>query len=244
MTMQTAYHIEYPMSKVVQAGPYRAQGLMIQRRRKQLKLSQGQVSEKYGSQQSYISDIERGYVNFASSDISWFQRMSSALNWSVDTLMQELGVTYIKAGEGDLKLILNDKVLLKTPLVGYASIIIKVTLTGDAIGVAVREKSLVVAEAVAQLNGLAGLEVRGNYLNAASVGQIAVYADVKPEADEVVAIVLDGVAHLAYFISSSLVSTDRPINTKTAIEFKPDSILGVVQSFTSADKPRRISYLS
>lgn len=103
-----------------------------------------------------------------------------------------------------------------------------------------QQRTVVVTQEIAALEPRCGVLVKGNYLNAAAPGLVAIYVDETPAPDDVVVIQMGRELHLAYFTESGFVATDRPISGRVALEFEPDRVLGVVQTFTSLDKPQRI----
>jgi transcriptional regulator with XRE-family HTH domain len=242
MTMVSAYQHSHFMSKPLKYGPYHEQGKVFQARRNALGLSQMAVANIYGGQQSYISEIERGWVNFGGADLVWFERMAVALQCDVLTLMRDLDVAVvISSAENEDQ---TTKHLPKTAPSGYASVIIEVAITGDSLGANVRKANVIVTNQIAQLHGLAGLEISKNYIGAGNIGQIAVYARVDAEVDDIVVVEFEGGLHLAYFSDGGYVATDQPITPRTPLEFKPTAVVGVVQDFISASRPRRTKILS
>lgn len=230
------------MSKTVKVGPYRDQAEAIVRRRKQLKLSQTTVAEIYGGQQGYISDIERGWVNFAGADAEWFERMGRALQMEPSELMSAVGVKYVIASSTKLENINSgdESVVAQNSFSGYAPLVIWVTNSGPT-GGGKREMTIVIEEELAQKTTLEGLYLERSYISAVGRGMLAIFENgASPAVDEVVIIEYQGERHAAYALPNGMVATDTPINPRIPVEFQPDRILGVVRRAQQPSQPRRL----
>lgn len=231
-------------AKTLKFGPYRHQAEAVARRRKELKLSQAAVAETYGGQQGYISDIERGWVNFSGADAEWYERMSRALQWTPLELMRAVGVKIVIADESKNKDHNSHGLLpVESDIPIYATVVIPIMDSGRA-GGNLQERTVFVDKEIAALSGLGGLYLKESFISAAAVGMLAIYADLPAEVDDIVVIEHQQECHVAYAMGGGMVATDRPINARTPAEFRPDRILGVVQRLQHPDRPRRPRLLS
>ena len=235
-------HLPPMPTKSVKVGPYRDQAEGFIRRRRELKLSQAAVAELYGGQQGYISDIERGWVNFAGADAEWYERMGRALSMNPEALMRLVGVKFVIASGAPEHS--ENSVLPKTDAPGYASLVIPVTNSGR-VGGSLRDVTVLVESELAVIPSLQGLYLKHVFISVVAQGMLAIYeSGADPQPDDVVIIEHQGERHAAYALGAGLVATDTPINARTPAEFQPDMILGVVRRLQNPEQPRRPRFIS
>lgn len=222
-------------------GPNIRDGAILRARREELNLSQVALALIYGSSQTYISSVERGWEGIQSASLDWIKRYATALNWSAEELMDAVGIEHAKA-RGGTPVFSTGRQHIDYPVrISSASVEVLVNTTGSAEGAP--DIVNVVVNAPASTGDLRGLRMGHMYLNSVPSGMIALYdpAQIEPPIGALVALEIGGEHHVAYALADGYVETDRPISPTLPVRFRPDAILGVVVQRVDDQPPRRLN---